>query len=108
MDSRRNPLYSSREDEPEIRDALDEFVVHLAERVDLLQDAESAADLPQLRALAELLAEDAEQMGFAPLGEVARLVCRSCVEDKPDTARDALTALTELAQRVRLGHRGAL
>ncbi|MGH0037014.1 MAG: hypothetical protein ACQGVK_18470 [Myxococcota bacterium] len=108
MSKRPTPIYSTREDDPEIRDSLDEFVVHLAERIDLLQDAEGAGDLPQLRALAELLSEDALLYGFPDLADLASLICRCCQEDKPENARDVLTEATEVARRVRLGHRGAL
>jgi hypothetical protein len=108
MSKRLMPIFSTREDDPEIRDSLDEFVVHLAERIDLLQDAEGAGDLPQLRALAELLSEDAVLYGFPALAELATLVCRCCQEDKPDNAREVLTEATEVACRIRLGHRGAL
>jgi hypothetical protein len=108
MSKRLTPIFSTREDDPEIRESLDEFVVHLAERVDLLQDAEGARDLPQLRALAELLSEDAELYGFPSLAELARLIARCCQEDKPEGARDVLTEATEVACRIRLGHRGSL
>jgi len=108
MSERLVPIYSTRDEDPEIREALEDFVVHLAERVDLLQDAESAGDLPQLRALADLLAEDAQEYGFAALSELATLVSRCCEEDKPENARTVLGEATEIARRIRLGHRGAL
>lgn len=108
MAQRLTPIFSEREDDPAIRESLDDFVVHLAERIDLLQDAEGAGDLPQLRALSELLAEDAQCYGFPSLAELALLVCRCCEEDKPENARQVLTEATEVACRIRLGHRGAL
>ncbi len=108
MSERITPIFSTLEDETELRERLDDFVVHLAERVDLLQDAECANDLGQLRALAELLAEDSTACGFPALAELAELVARSCAEDKPETAREVLTEATEVARRIRLGHRGSL
>ena len=108
MDEQYVPIFSLYEDDPERRDAIEGFVVHLAERIDLLQDTERAGDTGQLRALAELLSEDAERLGFPALAQLAGEIGRCCAEDKADAAHDALEEATDIARRIRLGHRGAL
>lgn len=107
MSKRHTPIFSSREDDPDLREALDEFTISLAERVDVLQDAELAADLDGLGPLCASLAGEAERLGFAPLADAANRVACACSEDKADAAQEALIELTDVARRVRLGHRGA-
>ena len=106
-DKTDTPIYSARDSDSEARDEISDFVIDLAERVDLLQDAEGGEDLEPLRLLADTLASDAKRLGFDLLAAGATRVAEACVELKPDVAEDAMVELTDIARRVRLGHRGA-
>jgi hypothetical protein len=105
---RIRPIFSSRADDPELAEAIDAFVVGLAERIDHLQDAETEAQLPRLAAFARDLGADAEALGYEALARVARAVEAAAREEKSDEAHENLLKLTEIAYRIRLGHRGAL
>jgi HPt (histidine-containing phosphotransfer) domain-containing protein len=101
------PIYSSRCDDPAAGDAVDRFVVGLAERIDLLQDAEVDGDFARLAELAEGLVVEADSSGFGALAGVAQALESACRGDDPKAAREKLLELTEIAQRIRLGHKGA-
>ena len=88
-------------------EAIERFVVGLAERIDHLQDAERDGDLRRLGSLAHELAEQAGTVGYEPLDRAARLVAESALADKGAELRSQLVELTAVAQRVRLGHPGA-
>ena len=105
---RGNPLYSSRADDLEFRDAIDAFVITLAERIDRIQDAEVHGDFKQVAQLCGPLMAEAEQLGFSPLARLAHVVCACADEEKGEEMHRQLLELTALAQRVRLGHRGAV
>jgi hypothetical protein len=69
----------------------------------------SRADDPeQLAAFARDLGADAEALGYEALARVARAVEAAAREEKSDEAHENLLKLTEIAYRIRLGHRGAL
>ncbi|HME72869.1 MAG TPA: hypothetical protein VKM54_23815 [Myxococcota bacterium] len=109
------PILSAMAGEPEVRERLEAFVLGLGERVDQLQDLESERDWKALEADARRLGEEALALGFGPLCEAGAVVQHACVlaqERHPacsDAAvREALVALTDVARRVRLGHRGAM
>jgi hypothetical protein len=102
------PLYSRLIDDPNAGDAIDEFVVGVAERVDHLQDADSRGDFAELGRLASDLSRDARGAGFDLLADVARIVGAACLEGSKKPAHDGVVALTDLACRIRLGHRGAM
>ncbi len=109
------PILSALAGDPEVRERLEAFVLALGERVDQLQDLESAGNWKELEADARRLGEEAQALGFAPLSEVALVAQRACLlaqERHParsDTGvREALLELTDVARRVRLGHRGAM
>jgi hypothetical protein len=102
------PMYSRLIDDPACSDAIDEFVVGVAERVDHLQDADSKGDLVLLARLASELALDAKSVGFDLLADVARNVEAASLEGSKKPAHDGVVAVTDLAFRVRLGHRGAM
>jgi hypothetical protein len=89
-------------------DAIDRFVLALAEAVDALQDAYSASDCTRLDRLARDLATDAEFLGYAPLAQLAEDVASCAVREKQEEARVVLEDLTGIAQRIRMGHRGAI
>jgi hypothetical protein len=105
---RISPIFSSRADEPALAEAIDAFVIGLAERIDHLQDAEREAGLVRLAAFAGDLAADAEALGYEALARIAHVVESAAGEEKSDEAHANLVKLTEIAYRVRMGHRGAL
>lgn len=107
-EDRLRPLYSSRADDPELCEALDAFVVSLAERIDLLQDTEAASSLKDLASRAHALAGEARGLGYDSFADVADLVGAASEAADAAEARKQLVELTELSQRIRLGHRGAL
>ena len=104
---RLKPIYSSRSDDPSVDEVVDRFVVGLAERIDMLQDAEADGDLAQLAALARGLIAAANEAGFEALAGIAKALEAACCDDEPQSARERLLGLTEIAQRIRLGYRGA-
>jgi hypothetical protein len=101
------PLVSTRAHDPDVEERLDTFVVGLGETVDALQDAEAAGDHGLLARLAADLARVAEELGYPPMAEVASRVVAACQEASPEAAHKAIWNLTELAQRIRRGHRSA-
>jgi hypothetical protein len=104
----RNPIYSTRAEDPDLIDRIEGFIIELAERVDELQDAEFKGDSDQLRGFAVALANQADELGFGSLAASAHAVeCCSDTEDE-DEIRDFLLDLTEIAKRIRMGHRGAV
>ena len=105
---RPGPIFSRLVEDPAYGEAIDEFVVGVAERVDHLQDADSKGDIGELRRLAAQLVVDARAAGFDLLADVAAAVESACVDRAYKPAHDGVVALTELARRVRLGHRGAM
>jgi hypothetical protein len=100
-------IRSSREHEPALEPEIDAFVFGLGELVDSFQDAELAGARTTLERLAARLIERAEQLGFAPVAESARRIRAACEEKGADAMRKAVSDLTEVAQRVRRGHRSA-
>lgn len=101
------PIYSSHEDDPELRDPINDFVIGLAERVDLLQDAEATNNLTELGRLCAELSAISQRLGYDPLVEAARRVDGAARDNKREDARLALENLTDVSHRIRLGHRGA-
>jgi hypothetical protein len=107
MSERKPPIRSTQEDVPELLQAIDRFVIGLAERIDSIQDAELLSNHGELGRLAGLLAADADRLGYPSLAMVARNAVSAATDGKRDALQDAVTELTEIAQRVRQGHRGA-
>lgn len=105
--SDEKPIVSLLADDPVERPRIEAFVLALSEVVDGLQDLEQAGDFARVTGAAASLAADAERNGFPPLGEAARVVRASADLRDGKRTRDALIELTEVARRVRLGHRGA-
>ena len=85
----------------------DLFVIGLALRVDQLQDADLEDDLALLEHLAIELGKQATRLGYAPLFEISRAVALACRDGKAQDAQTAMIVLTEIAGRIRSGHRGA-
>ena len=104
----RKPILSSRSDELEIAKQIEDFVVGLAECVDDLQDAEFKGDLKELATTAHVLGTSANELGFDLLAASASDLERCCLSDSVDQVRETLIDLTEIAKRIRMGHRGAI
>jgi hypothetical protein len=104
----RKPIHSSRSDEPEAAERIDGFIIGLAERVDTLQDAEFKGDLQELSAMAHTLQTTAFDLGFDLLAASASDLGRCCLSDSAEQVRETLIDLTEIAKRVRMGHRGSV
>ena len=104
----RKPIHSSRSDEPEAAERIDGFIIGLAERVDALQDAEFKGDLQELSAMAHTLQTTAFDLGFDLLAASASDLERCCLSDSAEQVRETLIDLTEIAKRVRMGHRGSV
>lgn len=107
MSERKPPIRSTQEDVPELVQAIDRFVIGLAERIDAIQDAELMGAHPEIVRLAGLLASDSDRLGYPGLALVSRNAITAASDGKRDALQDAVVELTELAQRVRQGHRGA-
>lgn len=104
----RNPILSSKADDPQLQGEIEKFIVQLAERVDSLQDAEWKGDRDELCGLARSLGERATALGFETLSATALAIERCCEGGDAEVIRETLLDLTEIAKRIRLGHRGAV
>ena len=105
---RPRPILSSLHEDPACVEVIDDFVIGVSERVDHLQDADSKGDLRELGSLAAQLALDARTAGFESLADLAVAVDRACAEGAAKPGHDGVVAITEVARRIRLGHRGAM
>ena len=103
----RPPIYSDLDEDLSQRDLVERFVVGLAEHVDELQDAEAAGNFAQVQAGAADLATGAKTAGYPALVEAAERIAAAGVVRDPEAVRKSVVELTELAQRVRRGSRGA-
>jgi hypothetical protein len=103
-----DPVRSSRSDDPQVADLIDQFTVSLAERVDELQDAEAKGDLGTLGTLSHVLATQALELGFEMLAASATDVEGCCLASNLEATRKALIELTAISNRTRLTHRGAV
>jgi hypothetical protein len=108
MDAFGGPIHSKFEDDPSYAEAIEAFVVALAERVDALQDNEVSGDWPRLISGLGELANAAERVGYPQLAQCAAEVARGARERHAELTYKALVELTHVAQRVRRAHRGAL
>ena len=54
-----------------------------------------------------LQAADAARLGYPELEKIARTVRVACEETSKPGIQESLVELTEVARRIRLGHRGA-
>jgi hypothetical protein len=108
MDANGGPIHSRFEDDPSHTEAIEAFVVALAERVDALQDNEASGDWPRLISGLTELANAAERAGYPELAESAAEVARAARDRHTELAYKALVVLTDVAQRIRRAHRGAL
>jgi HPt (histidine-containing phosphotransfer) domain-containing protein len=104
----RNPIYSTRAEDPDLLDRIEAFVVTLAESVDELQDAEFKGDISQLESLAMELSKNADELGFGSLAATAGAIEGCCESADSEEIREVLLDLTEIAKRIRMGHRGSV
>jgi hypothetical protein len=107
MAEHKTPIRSTQEDVPDLVQAIDRFVIGLAERIDAIQDAELQSSTGEIARLAGLLASESDRLGYPGLALVARNAVSASTDGKCDALQDAVAELTEIAQRVRQGHRGA-
>ena len=102
------PIRSTQEDEASLAQDLDRFVIGLAERIDSIQDAELAGKSAEVGALARGLANEAERLGYPAMAISATGVMTAAENDhRQDALQETIVELTEIAQRIRQGHRGA-
>ena len=101
------PIRSTQEDVAELAEELDRFVIGLAERIDSIQDAELVERCNEVAELARALGNDAERLGYPGMAQSAKTVSAVASDGKLDALQEAIIELTDLAQRVRRGHRGA-
>jgi len=106
-DAKDAPILSRLADDPSVGDAIDAFVINLAECVDALQDCEMRGALSELSESAGALGAEAAEVGFDTLAGAAHSIREACGRDAAADARKAVEELTEMARRIRLGHRGA-
>jgi hypothetical protein len=103
----RKPIYSTREDDPDLREAISDFVIGLAEVVDGLQDLHSSGDFRSLARESRQQAEHAMTYGYPLFAGLADKVARGADAEKAEATEDTLRELSDLVQRIRLAHRGA-
>ena len=96
----RTPIFSTRSDDPQAADLIDQFIVGLAERVDRLQDAQFKGDLNELAELARVLGSTAEGLGYGVLAASSSDVEGCCLAGEPEEVRDALVAVAETPARM--------
>jgi hypothetical protein len=101
-------LYSTQTDDPERLEAISDFVIALAARVDRLQDAQVVADYGQLGTLCRSLESNATNLGYPRLADIAREVAVACSLEKEESIELGLIAITDSARRIRQGHRGSV
>jgi hypothetical protein len=107
MKERPARIYSERAGDPDLEEALDQFVLGLAERIDRLQDAQALGDHDGLAKLAAELVRDAQALGYPQLvGAGSALLDASRRRDAAPVL-EGVREVTDLGYRVRLGHRGA-
>jgi hypothetical protein len=100
-------IYSERAGDPELEEALDQFVLGLAERIDRLQDAQASSDLDGLAKLGADLVRDGQSLGYPLLASVGLRVVEAARTRDSDGVLVGVRELTEIGYRIRLGHRGA-
>ncbi|HET6304247.1 MAG TPA: hypothetical protein VFG80_05645 [Myxococcota bacterium] len=100
-------IYSERAGDPELEEALDQFVLGLAERIDRLQDAQATGDHAGLAKLTADLVRDATSLGYPQLASAGTTALEAARRRDAACVLDGVRELTDLGYRVRLGHRGA-
>ena len=78
-----------------------------AERIDTLQDEEAEGNPDDVAGLAQELGAESSRLGFGPMAESAAQLVETCGTRDPEALHKAVVDVTEIAKRVRQGHRGA-
>ncbi|MBJ18098.1 MAG: hypothetical protein CL933_01625 [Deltaproteobacteria bacterium] len=91
----------------ELAEDIDRFVFGLAERIDSIQDAELAGKSAEVAQLVRTLCQDAARLGYPGMAMTAKGVVSAAEDDQRDELQETIVELTEIAQRIRQGHRGA-
>jgi hypothetical protein len=107
MKDRATRIYSERAGDPDVEEALDQFVLGLAERIDRLQDAQAMRDHEGLAKLAADLVRDAHSLGYPLLAGAGTAVLEAARDRDAASVLEGVRELTDLGCRIRLGHRGA-
>ena len=107
MFDRKPPIRSTQEDVAELAEEIDRFVVRLGERIDSLQDAQLAGAATEVSSLARQLSKEAERLGYPSMALSAKGVAMAAEDDIVEELKETILELTEIAQRIRRGHRGA-
>ncbi|MCP4038844.1 MAG: hypothetical protein GY733_18020 [bacterium] len=100
-------IRSLREDDVEVEVQIDDFIAHLGEIVDHIQDLEAAGDPEVLARHVLELSADATELGYPALASATERVASACGEQNSDAVRKAVVDLTNISQRVRRGHRSS-
>lgn len=103
----RKPIYSTCEDDPDLREAISDFVIGLAEAVDILQDLHSDGTFEALATRCREHAGVAASLGYPAFAELAREIAAAADEEKAAPAEAGLHELGGLVQRIRQAHRGS-
>ena len=101
------PIISTLAQDPDRQEAIDAFVIGLGECIDAMQDDQLAGALGALARRAHALNREAARLGYAPLSQAALDASRACEVGEDEALRKRLLELTEIARRVRLGHRSS-
>jgi hypothetical protein len=107
MFERKPPIRSTQEDVVELAEDIDRFVIGLAERIDAIQDAELAQEPFRVSQRARSLAIEADRLGYPGMAMSAKGVALAAEDGLLEDLQETVIELTELAQRIRQGHRGA-
>ena len=102
--STRIPIRSLLVDDESL-ERLDAFLIALGERIDGIQEAELLGTLDELGKSALGLASEALELGLPPLADAARSVAEASRLGDAHRLHEVVMTLTEVATRVRLGHR---
>ncbi len=99
------PIYTTLPDSSALLERIDEFVYGISERMDHIQEAEIAKDLPLCAKLLVELGQDGETLGFLPLQEAALGTAARCEGDDDYDLLEQLREVLEIVQRIKRGHR---
>jgi hypothetical protein len=101
------PIRSTQEDVIELAEDIDRFVIGLAERIDSIQDVEFAGKSAEVAELARILSTDSDRLGYPAMALSATDVTLAAEDGCSDALQETVIELTEIAQLIRQGHRGA-
>lgn len=107
MPELKPPIRSTQEGVIELSEDIDRFVIGLAERIDSIQDVELAGKSAEVAELARILSTDSDRLGYPAMALSATGVALAAEDDRADVLQETVIELTEIAQRIRQGHRGA-